>query len=47
MRIRLMSHGELTRLQVLRDLDQKRVTTEAATQLLGLDRRQAFRLLKA
>src|SRR5215471_7802630 len=42
-----MSDGELTRLEVLRDLDQKRLTTEAAAQLLGLERRQVFRLLKA
>src|SRR5947208_9854893 len=42
-----MSDGELTRLEVLRDLDQRRLTTEAATQLLGLERRQVFRLLKA
>src|SRR5271166_481756 len=31
-----MSDGELTRLEVLRDLDQKRLTTEAAGQLLSL-----------
>src|SRR5690349_11954796 len=42
-----MSDGELTRLEVLRDLDQRRLTTEAAAQLLGLERRQVFRLLKA
>ena len=47
MTVRLMSNGELTRLEVLRDLDQKRLTTEAAAQLLGLERRQVFRLLKA
>ena len=41
-----MSDGELSRLEVLRDLDQRRLTTEAATQLLGLERRQVFRLLK-
>ena len=34
-------------LGVLRDLDQQRLTTEAAAQLLGLERRQVFRLLKA
>jgi hypothetical protein len=45
--VRLMSDGELTRLEVLRDLDQKRLTTDAAAQLLGLERRQLFRLLKA
>jgi Winged helix-turn helix len=45
--VRLMSDGELSRLEVLRDLDQKRLTTEAAARLLGLERRQVFRLLKA
>jgi hypothetical protein len=45
--VRLMSDGELTRLEVLRDLDQSRLTTDAAAQLLGLERRQVFRLLKA
>ena len=43
----LMSDGELSRLEVLRDLDQKRLTTSAAAQLLGLERRQVFRLLKS
>jgi hypothetical protein len=47
MTVRLMSDGEMTRLEVLRDLDQCRLTTDAATQLLGLERRQVFRLLKA
>ena len=47
MTVRLMSDGELTRLEVLRDLDQGRLTTAAAEQLLGLGRRQVFRLLKA
>jgi hypothetical protein len=42
-----MSDGEVSRLEVLRDLDQKRLTTGAAAQLLGLKRRQVFRLLKA
>jgi predicted DNA-binding protein (UPF0251 family) len=37
----------LTQLEVLRDLDQRRLTTEAAGQLLGLERRRLFRLLKA
>jgi winged helix-turn helix protein len=45
--VRLMSDGELTRLEVLRDLDQKRLTTAAAAQLLGLGRRQVLRLLRA
>ena len=47
MTVRLMSDGELTRLEVLRDLDQRRLTTEAAARLLRLERRQVFRLLKA
>jgi hypothetical protein len=42
-----MSDRELSRLEVLRDLDQKQLTTKAAGQLLGLERRQVFRLLKA
>jgi hypothetical protein len=41
-----MSDGELLRLEVLRDLDQKRLTTEAAAQLRRLERRQVFRMLK-
>ena len=45
--VRLMSDGELTRLEVLRDLDQQRLTTAAAAQLLGFERRQVLRLLKA
>ena len=47
MTVRLMSDRELRRLEVLRDLDQRRLTSEAAAQLLGLERRQVFRLLKA
>jgi transposase len=42
-----MSDGELARADTLRDLDQDRLTIEAARQLLGLSRRQVFRLLKA
>ncbi len=45
--VRLMSDGELGRLEVLRDLDHRRLTSAAAAQLLGLERRQVFRLLKA
>jgi hypothetical protein len=41
-----MSDGELARLELLRDLDQCRLTTEVAAQLLGPERRQVFRLLK-
>ena len=36
MTVWLMSDGELSRLEVLRDLDQKRLTTQAVAQLLGL-----------
>jgi hypothetical protein len=42
-----MSDGELARLELLRDLDRGRLTTATAAQLLGLERRQVFRLLKA
>jgi transposase len=45
--IRLMSEAELSRLEVLRDLDQQRLPIAAAAQLLGLERRQVFRLLQA
>jgi winged helix-turn helix protein len=45
--VRLMSDGELARFEVLRDLAQGRLTIAAAGQLLGLERRQVFRLLKA
>ncbi len=47
MTLRIMSDGELTRLEVLRDLDEGRLTTEAARQLLALSRRQLFRVLQA
>ena len=42
-----MSDRELRRLEVLQDLDRQRLTPAAAGQLLGLERRQVFRLLKA
>jgi hypothetical protein len=42
-----MSDGELARFEVLRDLDQRRLTITAAAQLLGLERRQVFRVLKS
>ena len=45
--VRLMSDQELARLEVLRDLDQRGLTPVAAAQLLGLEQRQVFRLLKA
>src|ERR687889_179501 len=44
--VRLMSDKELARLEVLRDLDQRRLTPAAAGRLLGLERRQGFWLLK-
>lgn len=37
MTVWLMSDGELRRLEVLQDLDQRRLTTVAAVQLLGLE----------
>jgi hypothetical protein len=45
--LRIMSDKELSRLEVLRDLDQQRLTAAAAAQLLGLGRRQTLRLLRA
>ena len=45
--VRLMSDRELQRLEVLQDLDRRRLTPAAAGQLLGLERRQVFRLLRA
>ena len=44
--VRLMSDRELRRLEVLQELNQGRLTAAAAGQLLGLERRQVFRLLK-
>jgi hypothetical protein len=35
--VRLMGNVELTRLEVLRDLDHRRLTAAAAAQLLGLE----------
>ncbi len=42
-----MSDRELSRFEVLRDLDRGRLTAPAAAQLLRLERRQVFRLLRA
>src|SRR5260221_7484567 len=42
-----MSDGELSRVEVLGDLDRWRLIATAAAQLLGLERRQVFRLLRA
>jgi hypothetical protein len=42
-----MSEGELTRLRVLIDLADKRLTVEAADTLMGVGRRQVYRLCRA
>jgi transposase len=42
-----MSEVELARAEILRDLDEDRLTVEAVERLLGLSRRQVFRVLKA
>ncbi len=47
MALHFMSDKELTRLEILRDLASGRLTTPAAAQLLGLERRQVQRLAKA
>lgn len=47
MTLHFMSTKELTRLEVLRDLQNGRLTTPAAAALLGLERRQVQRLMKA
>ena len=47
MAVLIMSEGELARAEILRDLDEERLTFEAAEQLLGLGRRQVFRVLRA
>ena len=41
-----MSETELSRLDVIRDVDRGRMTVAAAADLLALERRQVFRLLK-
>jgi hypothetical protein len=35
--VRLISDGELSRLELLRDMEQRRLTTETAAQFLELD----------
>ena len=40
--VRLMSDRELSRLEVLWDLQDGRLTVAAAARLLGLERRQVF-----
>lgn len=47
MTVRIMSDKELARLDVLRDLDHRRLTVTAAAKLVGLGQRQVLRLLKA
>jgi transposase len=47
MALHFMSDKELSRLEILRDLVGGRLTTPAAAQLLGLERRQVQRLAKA
>jgi hypothetical protein len=41
-----MSETELSRLDVIRDVDRGRMTVAATSGLLALERRQVFRLLK-
>ena len=47
MAVLIMSEDELSRAEILRDVDEGRLTIEAAGQLLGLGRRQVFRMMKA
>ena len=47
MTVWVMSETELSRLDVIRDLDRERLTVAAAAELLKLERRQVFRLVKA
>lgn len=47
MTVRIMNDVELARLEVLRALDQGRLTVALAGERLGLERRQVFRLLRA
>ena len=47
MAVWVMSEAELSRLDVVRDLERGRSTAVATTELLRLERRQVFRLLKA
>ena len=42
-----MSERELTRLHVLIDLSDRRLTVDAASTLIGLGRRQVYRLRRA
>ena len=47
MPVRIMSDAELTKFQILRDVDHERMPVRAAAQVLGLTERQVWRLLKA
>ena len=47
MTLHFMSDKELSRLEILRDLGSGRLTTSVAAELLGLERRQVYRLLEA
>ena len=47
MPVRIMSDAELTKYEILRDVDHERMPVRAAAQVLGLTERQVWRLLKA
>lgn len=47
MPVRIMSDAELTKFEILRDVDHERMPVRAAAQVLGLTERQVWRLLKA
>ncbi|WP_293371215.1 ISNCY family transposase, partial [Phenylobacterium sp.] len=47
MPVRIMSDAELTKYEILRDVDHERTPVRAAAQILGLTERQVWRLLKA
>ena len=42
----LMSEGELQRVEVLAQIDDGRVSVQSGANVLGLTRRQVFRLLR-
>lgn len=46
MPVRIMSDAELTKYEILRDVDHERMPVRAAAQVLGLTERQVWRLLK-
>ena len=47
MALHFMSDKELSRVEILRDLTAGRLTVSAASELMGLERRQVLRLSKA